>query len=635
MIGELLSDDPRQIGPYMLLGRLGAGGMGRVYLGRSAGGHLVAVKVIRADLAEDADFRARFSQEVAAARTVGGMFTAAVVGFDADGPMPWLATAYVPGPSLAEAVQLHGPLPVVSVLALAAGIAEGLVAVHAARVVHRDLKPANVLLAEDGPRLIDFGISRAAEASSLTRTGLVVGSPGFMSPEQAEGAEVGPPSDVFSLGAVIAFAATGQNPFGTGPTPALVYRVVHGEPDLSGLDEPVRLLAQRCLAKDPLLRPTPEQILAEAGAAQPSAQWLPAGLIADLVQYSPARIPAVIAGANRVPAPPVLPAAIPGRRPLATRRRRAWAWVALAIILAAAAAIVRLHAPPVRSASARSAVSRTAHHVIASGQAPTVSPQATSGSPSQSTSTSTQSAAPRSSEPSTTSSGSPGPAPSTSPPGSVALPGTPDGVSATAAGQYTIDVSWSSGGGKVTGFNVDNGCPPGACALGATLAKTTGPTTSTRFTVTPGTYQCFRVRAVNSSGSSSWSSYGCASTPALTVPGTQEWTDTGVTVAAGDRVGITASGQVYIDPSFPVGPDGDQACTPSVDHPGGPFPAVNLPCWSLVGRIGDGTPFEIGTSILVVASAGRVYLGVNDDNFTDNSGNWTARIKLGGMPPAS
>ena len=230
---ELVSGDPRRIGPYQLEARLGSGGMGRVYLGRSPGGRHVAIKVIRPELAEDADFRARFAREVAAARKVSGIFTASVVDADLDGPVPWLATSYVAGPSLAVVVAYRGPLPAASVLALAAGLAEGLAAIHASGVVHRDLKPANVLLAEDGPRLIDFGISRSLEAVALTRTGIVVGSPGFMSPEQADGREVGPPSDIFSLGAVLAFAATGKGPFGDGTTPALLYRVVCTQPNTS------------------------------------------------------------------------------------------------------------------------------------------------------------------------------------------------------------------------------------------------------------------------------------------------------------------------------------------------------------------------------------------------------------------
>jgi serine/threonine protein kinase len=299
---DLAPGDPELIGPYRLRGRLGAGGMGRVYLGLSPGGRSVAVKVIRSDLAQDAEFRARFRREVAVARTVSGLFTAPVIDADVDGPVPWLATAYVPGPSLADAVSQHGPLPAVSVLALARGLAEALSAIHAAGVVHRDLKPANVLLAEDGPRVIDFGISRGVEASALTQTGLVVGSPGFMSPEQAEGREVGPPSDIFSLGAVLAFAATGQGPFGSGSTPALVYRVVHSGPQLDLMPAEVRSLAERCLAKDPALRPTAADLL--AAAAYPAAGWLP-----EPVTRAQAAVPGP------------LPTAAPGRAPRQARRQ--------------------------------------------------------------------------------------------------------------------------------------------------------------------------------------------------------------------------------------------------------------------------------------------------------------------------
>src|ERR1035438_658570 len=286
VVQELHTGDPQRIGPYRLLGRLGAGGMGRVFLGRSAGGRLVAVKVIRPELADDPEFRARFGREVAAAKKVSGLFTAPVVDADLDGPMPWLATAYVAGPSLADALTGHGPLPAASVLALAAGLAEGLSAIHAAGVVHRDLKPSNVLLAEDGPRVIDFGISQAAEASALTNTDLVVGSPGFMSPEQAEGREVGPPSDVFSLGAVLAFAATGEGPFGAGSTAALVYRVVHGPPGLDHVPAQVRPLIRRCLAKDACRRPATAELLAELGGADLAVDWLPAPVILRFPQPS-------------------------------------------------------------------------------------------------------------------------------------------------------------------------------------------------------------------------------------------------------------------------------------------------------------------------------------------------------------
>jgi len=275
MVSELQAADPRQIGPYSLLRRLGVGGMGRVYLGRSAGGRLVAVKVIRSELADDPSFRARFSHEVAAAQKVNGLYTALVVDADPNGPMPWLATAYVPGPSLAEAVAAHGPMPEPMLLALAAALAEGLAAIHAAGVVHRDLKPSNVLLAADGPRVIDFGISRAAEASALTGTNLLIGSPGFMSPEQVHGLDVGPPSDVFSLGAVLTFAATGEGPFGVGPTPALLYRIVHAAPNTGRVPGAVRPIVERCLVKDPQQRPPAARLLAEIGLTPLVANWVP------------------------------------------------------------------------------------------------------------------------------------------------------------------------------------------------------------------------------------------------------------------------------------------------------------------------------------------------------------------------
>jgi eukaryotic-like serine/threonine-protein kinase len=270
MSDDLQPGDPRLIGPYRLRGVLGAGAMGRVFLGASADGRLVAVKVIHAGLATDPAFRARFRREIEVAREVSGPFTAPLIDADVDGPVPWLATAYVAGPSLADLVAEGGPMPPGAVLELAAGLAEGLTAIHAAGVVHRDLKPSNILLAPDGPRLIDFGVSRAFGTAALTDTGLMVGSPGFMSPEQAEGLPVGPPSDIFSLGAVLAFAATGQGPFGPGSTAALLYRVVHRPADLSQVPGEVRGLIERCLVKDPALRPAARDLLIAAGPGRPA-----------------------------------------------------------------------------------------------------------------------------------------------------------------------------------------------------------------------------------------------------------------------------------------------------------------------------------------------------------------------------
>ncbi|WP_435105415.1 protein kinase domain-containing protein [Nocardiopsis synnemataformans] len=281
MTEPLLDGDPVQIGPYRLHARLGGGGMGQVFLGRSRGGRTVAVKVVRPELAQDPDFRHRFATEVAAARRVGGFYTAQVVDADTDANPPWLATAYIPGPSLHQAVRRHGPLPPASVAVLGAGLAEGLMAVHARDLVHRDLKPDNVILAQDGPRLIDFGIARAMDSPTYTAAQPVIGTIGFMSPEQARGHEVAPPSDVFALGCVLAFAATGRNPFGEGSVHAMIYRVVHEEPDLSGLPRSLVGLVGDCLVKAPDARPGLERVLEELAAPTHSTRphddgrWLP------------------------------------------------------------------------------------------------------------------------------------------------------------------------------------------------------------------------------------------------------------------------------------------------------------------------------------------------------------------------
>ncbi|MFF0727562.1 Hsp70 family protein [Streptomyces sp. NPDC004134] len=267
----LRAGDPEKVGGFGLRGRLGAGGMGEVFLGRSPGGRAAAVKVVHPHLARQGEFRRRFAREVAAARAVGGAFTAPVLAAGPEDDLPWIATVYVPGPDLAEAVGVAGPLPEGAVWRLAAGLVEALQAVHAAGVVHRDLKPSNVLVAADGPRVIDFGIARTLEDTALTATGLVAGTVGFMAPEQAEGGEVGPAGDVFALGAVIAFAATGAGPFGEGPPLAVLNRVVSGRPRLDGLTGPLRELVDACLAKNPRERPTLTGLLERIGA-----HWEPA-----------------------------------------------------------------------------------------------------------------------------------------------------------------------------------------------------------------------------------------------------------------------------------------------------------------------------------------------------------------------
>jgi serine/threonine protein kinase len=266
---EPLADyDPRQVGGFRLQARLGAGGMGRVFLGYSPGGRPVAVKVVHPDLARDPEFMQRFRREVHAAQSVSDAYTAAVVGAGPDDSPPWLATTFVPGPSLADLVTRAGPLPEHAVWRLAGGLAEALQAIHFHGLIHRDLKPGNILVAADGPRVIDFGISRTTEGTVVTATHTTIGTPAYMSPEQAQGHTVGPASDVFSLGSVLTFAATGAAPFGSGGTEmfAIAYRVVNGEPDLSGVPESLRPLIDACLAKDPAARPAVSQLLHDVAA---------------------------------------------------------------------------------------------------------------------------------------------------------------------------------------------------------------------------------------------------------------------------------------------------------------------------------------------------------------------------------
>ncbi|MFJ8645535.1 serine/threonine-protein kinase [Streptomyces sp. NPDC093546] len=281
----LTGDDPVQIGPFRLLGRLGSGGMGRVYLARSAGGRTVAVKVVHAELAAQDEFRRRFAREVAALERVGGAGTAPVLGADTGAEAPWVAVGYVAGPSLRTVVgDEYGPLPPASVRSLAAGLARALEHIHATGLVHRDLKPANILLTVDGPRIIDFGIARAVDTltdGGLTSTGAVVGSPGYMSPEQVRGERLTPASDIFCLGSVLAYAATGCPPFGTADSGvhAMMFRIAHDEPDLTGLPAELDELVRGCLAKDPADRPTAAWLAAHVEAAEP---WLPGGLLAQL-----------------------------------------------------------------------------------------------------------------------------------------------------------------------------------------------------------------------------------------------------------------------------------------------------------------------------------------------------------------
>ena len=261
---QLTQHDPRRIGPFEVLGRLGAGGMGLVYLARSASGRRVAIKTVRTELAEDQLFRVRFTREVEAARAVSGFYTAAVVDADPRAAVPWLATAYVPAPSLEEVVNECGPLPAQAVRWLAAGIAEALQSIHGAGLVHRDLKPSNVLVVEDGPRVIDFGIASGVSNTRLTMTNVAVGTPAYMSPEQArDSRSVTGASDIFSLGSTLVFAATGHAPFHGANPVETVFMLLREGPDLEGLPDELRPLIDSCMQMEAGLRPTPEDLQAQ------------------------------------------------------------------------------------------------------------------------------------------------------------------------------------------------------------------------------------------------------------------------------------------------------------------------------------------------------------------------------------
>uniref|UniRef100_UPI0025AF64A4 serine/threonine-protein kinase n=1 Tax=Amycolatopsis solani TaxID=3028615 RepID=UPI0025AF64A4 len=268
----LEAGEARTAGKYRLVAELGEGGMGRVLLGVAPDGRLVALKQVHAEFARDPHFRGRFRQEVVASQRVSGAFTAAVMDADPDAETPWLASVFVTGPSLKEAVEATGPLPAEAVRRLAVGLASALIEIHRVGLIHRDLKPGNVLLTGDGPRVIDFGIARATEGGAdLTGTGGIVGSPAFMSPEQAESRPLTPASDVFSLGGLLVMAATGRGPFTGSPTAQLLYNVVHAVPDLTGVPPELRALVEPCLAKDPARRPSPQQILDFLGAVPPGS----------------------------------------------------------------------------------------------------------------------------------------------------------------------------------------------------------------------------------------------------------------------------------------------------------------------------------------------------------------------------
>ncbi|MDT0345135.1 serine/threonine-protein kinase [Streptomyces litchfieldiae] len=310
MLTPLTAEDPTAVAGYRITHRLGEGGMGKVYLSHTPGGRPVAIKVVRPELAADPDFRRRFRQEVRAAERVQGLYTAPVIDSDTEGERPWLATAYVAGPSLYSAVRDHGPLPVPAAARALAGIAEALQIIHGAGIVHRDLKPSNVLLASDGPRVIDFGIARAADATSLTRSGAIVGTPGFMAPEQAMNQPSTPAVDLFALGQIAVFATTGTPAFGEGASHGVLYRIVHEEPDLSGVPEALRDLTARCLAKNPAGRASLAEVIETcqrlaADSPLPSGGWLPPAVTAEIDHHA--------ATVTSLAVPPPMPTPPPGQ----------------------------------------------------------------------------------------------------------------------------------------------------------------------------------------------------------------------------------------------------------------------------------------------------------------------------------
>ena len=503
----LTADDPRQVSVYRLQARLGVGGMGRVYLASSPGGRPVALKVVHPELARDPEFMGRFRREVAAAESVGGAYTAPVIGAGPDDSPPWLATAYVAGPSLAQLVVRAGPLPEVAVWRLAGGLVEALAAIHARGLVHRDLKPANILIAADGPRVIDFGISRALHGVAITTARTTMGTPAYMSPEQAAGASIGPASDVFSLGSVLAFAATGTAPFEGGDTLSVIYRIVHEQPDLSRLPPALGRLVAWCTAKDPAARPELGTLLAAVSegsasftASAPGEFW--PGPVAAALAAQAAPVPPVppVPLAAHAPVDPLEPTAVPtpptppgqlggpaggpgggpthpatvGAAPARPRRRtRRWLVVAGASLVAAAAgATIAVELAPGPSGSG------AAH---ASNQA-TVSQHASAGR------TTSASAAPPSASPSVSvppSAASSAASPSSSPIAVTVCTFPADGCNQAGAAQYmevqpkqitdsgdgsgyVKDITWTGWGGAQafgTGTQELNDCNPN-CAQG-------------------------------------------------------------------------------------------------------------------------------------------------------------------------
>ncbi|MFD2028686.1 serine/threonine-protein kinase [Promicromonospora aerolata] len=340
-IHPLEPSDPQELGGYQLLGRIGAGGMGVVYLAETRTGRKLALKAILKEFVQDPEFRTRFRREAAAAMKVRGRHLATLIDADPDGAQPWLAVEYVEGPALTAVVQSQGPLPEPDVRRVLAGVAEALRAVHQVGIVHRDLKPSNILIGQDGPFVIDFGIAQASDSTSLTRTGLKVGTPSFMAPEQIRGSVATPAADVWALGAVALYAATGQRAFGEGDTTVVYYRVVHEEPDLSACPAWLLPLVRACLDKDPEARPDLQEALdflneVPAGLRTATTKITPGPAVSPLDDRTALRDDATVVKAEPTPAPEPAPAEAPAARRGVLSRPTTWIAAAAGVLVVGA-----------------------------------------------------------------------------------------------------------------------------------------------------------------------------------------------------------------------------------------------------------------------------------------------------------
>ena len=417
----LRQTDPSQIGRYRLVARLGAGGMGVVYLGVAPDGQQVAVKVLRPELADNPEFRVRFGREVTMLTRVQGVCTVRVIEADTQAPEPFLVTEYADGPSLSEYIDARGPLDAEMLYGLATGLAEALAAIHAAGIVHRDLKPSNVLLTASGPKVIDFGIAQALDTTSLTRTGITVGSAGFMAPEQVTG-RAGTAADIFTWAVTVAYAASGQSPFGTGAPDAILYRIMHTAPDITAVPPGLHPLVEAALVKDPQARPTAQQLLSQLThtAARPAVGYdNPTQTILAQTWHPSATRPAGPPSGPTVPPPGITPP--PG--PRSSRRRKVLLPVvlALAFLLAAGGTAVGLalagqsvgtHGAPAASTTQTRPAQITPATTYSATTAPPTSPAASTTSPAT---TSPATTSPATTSPPTTSPPTTSP-PTTSPP---------------------------------------------------------------------------------------------------------------------------------------------------------------------------------------------------------------------------